>query len=76
VEFVAQEAGAAVRGDAMVVTSGKVVAQDLGIAAAVHAMLAPRALRRSDTVKYGLIDGSHSQTPAAICEDNSRCSSS
>ncbi len=54
VEFAAREVGVAARGNAMLGVSGRAVAQDLGLVAAVQALRAPPALRRSEPAKYGL----------------------
>lgn len=54
VEFVAREVAVAARGNAMLGVSGRAVAQDLGPVAAVQALRAPPALRRSEPPKYGL----------------------
>lgn len=54
VEFAAREVGVAARGNAMLGVSGRAVAQDLGLVAAVQALRALPALRRSEPAKYGL----------------------
>lgn len=54
VEFAAREVAVAARANAMLGVSGRAVARHLGLVAAVQALRAPPALRRSEPAKYGL----------------------